>query len=151
MSCLTNQYGKRKIDNHDMLLYVIDALKYLTHQGQAIRGAHHENSEAHCEPNSNIWQVMKLQGQRDSRVNDLRQRRINYCSAPVQNELISIMSRLVLQDLALEIRSSKFYAIMVDETSDITSTEQAAICFRFHLNYLCAPILCQSNILMLII
>lgn len=128
---LDKNIKQSKADNFDMLSYVIDSLLFLCRQGQAIRGSYVDSDEACCEPNSNMWQSLKLQAKRSERVHDLMSRRLNYCSSHVQNELIGLMGNSVLRQLAEEIRTTKFYTVMVDETPDTSSNEQAVICFRY--------------------
>lgn len=126
---LDNTVAQSKLDNHDMLVYVIDSIKYLTRQGQALRGSH-QSGENFSEPNSNLWQSLCLQSKRADRVDSLMNKRINFCSPEVQNELLSIMGQSIQRKLAKDIRDAPFFTIMVDEASDVTSKEQAAICFR---------------------
>ena len=41
------------------------------------------------------------------------------------------MSNLVLREMLTEIKSSDFYSIMADETSDSANAEQLVICLRW--------------------
>lgn len=127
---LDKQKKKTKKDNHYMLSAVVDALKLLSRQGLATRGAYKESEEQTSEPNSNTWQVLQLIAKRDSHLEELLKKRTNYTSPDVQNELLSIMSTMVLHTLVKEIQNAGWYTIMIDETPDVSGAEQAVICFR---------------------
>ena len=53
-----------------------------------------------------------------------------YQSPEVINELIEIMAHKVLRSLLCDISSRKWYAIMADETRDISNREQLVLCIR---------------------
>ena len=53
-----------------------------------------------------------------------------YQSPEVINELIEIMAHKVLRSLLSDISSRKWYAIMADETRDISNREQLVLCNR---------------------
>ena len=53
-----------------------------------------------------------------------------YQSPEVINELIEIMAHKVLRSLLSDISSRKWYAIMADETRDISNREQLVLCIR---------------------
>ena len=49
----------------------------------------------------------------------------------MQNEMLKLMARYVLEDIAASLYSSPFYSIMADETTDSSNREQVVICFRW--------------------
>ncbi|CAF1174859.1 unnamed protein product [Rotaria sordida] len=60
------------------------------------------------------------------------QKNATYLSWQTQNELINICARLIKNKLLNElITTQKFYAIIADETSDLSGTEQLSISIRF--------------------
>lgn len=54
----------------------------------------------------------------------------DYTSYDMQKEMLNVMALKKFREIAGEIRSAEFDAIMADETSDISNTEQLVICLR---------------------
>ena len=55
---------------------------------------------------------------------------IKYTSPNIQNDLIAILTLLVLKSITALLQESPFLAVMIDETTDITNQEQVAIVIR---------------------
>ena len=55
----------------------------------------------------------------------------NYMHHDMQNEMLKVMALKVLREIAAEIQSAECYAIMVDETSDVSNKEQLVFCVRW--------------------
>ena len=55
---------------------------------------------------------------------------IQWTSPVIQNEIFQIIADLILERIQNEIGDNKF-AIIMDETSDISKTEQVSVCLRF--------------------
>jgi len=55
----------------------------------------------------------------------------HYLSNTIQNELLSSMSKLISDSIISSINSSKYFAIIVDSTPDISHQEQLTIVVRF--------------------
>ena len=53
-----------------------------------------------------------------------------YQSPEVSNELVELMSKQLLRLLLADIKSRPFYAIIADETRDISGKEQLALSIR---------------------
>ncbi len=49
----------------------------------------------------------------------------------MQNEMIKVMGLSIVRKIASNIRSSPFYTIMVDETTDMANIEQVVVCLRW--------------------
>jgi len=61
-----------------------------------------------------------------------KEERQHYLSNTIQNELLSSMSKLISDSISSSINSSKYFAIIVDSTSDIshqTINNSGAFCF----------------------
>ena len=56
---------------------------------------------------------------------------MQWTSPTIQNEILDIMSEVVLDSIGNDVKKSSGYSIIVDETSDISRVEQVAICLRF--------------------
>ena len=107
-----------------MLLKILSNIRFLARQSIAIRGDGDEE-------NPNFIQLFKLRGEDDPKFAKwLEKKTDKYVSADIQNELLKVMGLQVLRDIATSLHSAEFYSIMVDETTDVSSKEQAVLCFR---------------------
>lgn len=122
--------AKSKVDNHDMLSYVIEAVRLLSRQGLALRGSHKLTAEHTSEPDANMWQTLKSFSRISEHVRELLKRSTTYSSPDVQNELLALMANTITREIAETIRNCQWYTVMVDETPDVSRKEQAVICFR---------------------
>ena len=61
----------------------------------------------------------------------MERKHYKYMHGDIQNELLEIMALEVLRDLLDEIRQSKFFSYMCDETSDLSNLEQLVVCIRW--------------------
>ena len=52
----------------------------------------------------------------------------------IQNELLAIVSDLVLERITTEVRKSDYFGVIMDETSDICRTEEVSLCLRYVIN-----------------
>ena len=57
-----------------------------------------------------------------------------WTSPSIQNELLAIVSDLVLERITTEVRKSGYFEIIMDETSDISRTEEVSLCLRYVIN-----------------
>ena len=91
-------------------------------QGLAVRG--------HKEEEGNLYQLLKCRsedvGTLSKWLNDGR-----YLSHEVVNELIEIMAHKVLRQILSEIREAEWFAIIGDETCDVSGAEQFALSIRW--------------------
>lgn len=121
-----------KKNNSHLLLVIIETIRYLARQNLPLRGLTVAQTAANpvSEPDSNLWQALLLQAGRDPSLGQLLKMKQTFTSPQVQNELLSLMSNSVLRTIVREIETAKWFSIMVDETTDISNQEQAAICIR---------------------
>ena len=61
-------------------------------------------------------------------------RNAKYVHHDIQNELIHIMASMVREKISEEVRQAQHFALMVDETKDVSKKEQISIVLRY-LNY----------------
>ncbi|XP_065672030.1 zinc finger MYM-type protein 1-like [Hydra vulgaris] len=59
---------------------------------------------------------------------------VNYLSKTICEELIDIMSQMVLTHIITEIKKAKYWGIIVDSTPDISHVDQLSVIFRYYLN-----------------
>ncbi|XP_038055857.1 uncharacterized protein LOC119727856 [Patiria miniata] len=55
----------------------------------------------------------------------------NYCSHRIIDELLAIINDSVLQPLLIDLQKSRAWSILIDESTDISVTQELAICVMF--------------------
>lgn len=105
-----------------MFLKLLTSLDFLLRQGLPIRG--------HNEQEGNLLQLLEC---RALDVKGLREwiGTNRYLSHDIINEIIEIMANQVLRDILSNIKDSEFYAVIADETQDVSTCEQFAISIRW--------------------
>ena len=99
-----------------MLIKTVTTLRLLVKR--AIRGKTAQDS--------NLVEFLKLRADDDKAITEmLKQKYFTYLSPNVQNEIIATMGEAIIQKIAYDIRSSTFFALFSDETTDITTTDYA--------------------------
>ena len=107
------------------LIKVLSSIRFLPCQGLPLRSDDTED-------NSNLKQLLKLQGEKHPKLAEyLKQKYNKYTSAEIQNEVLQVMALQLLQEIAKNLHDSSFYTIMVDETTDISNSEQVVLCLRW--------------------
>ena len=113
------QRQERKV-NRDHLVIVLSTIRYLARQGLPLRGSDDGKD-------SNFYQLLLLRSE-NSLVLD--RARFKYTLPDIQNEILSIMALKVLREIVCQLQSS-VYTVMIDETTDISNTEQVVLVFRW--------------------
>ena len=122
---LSSQHAKEKANNRQMMLKLLSNIRFMARQGIPLRGDGEEDD-------SNYTQLLRLRGLDDIRVLDWVKRKSDkYTSPDVQNEMLEIMSKMVLRKIITNIQNALFYAIMVDETTDCSNQEQVVLVLRW--------------------
>jgi hypothetical protein len=104
------------------LLKEFTSLRYLLRQGLAVRG--------HANDSGNYFQLLQLRAQDDTDLQQWMNRREKWMSHDVQNEQIELMAHAVLRKIIERIKAAEYFALIVDETTDTSVTEQVSICIR---------------------
>lgn len=55
----------------------------------------------------------------------------SYLSPQIQKEMINCLGESIRNALVTDIRKSNFISVMADESSDVSMTEQLAVCIRY--------------------
>jgi len=103
---------------------IVTTIMFLGEQGLAIRGK--------TEDSSNFRKLLSL---RASDVDELKawlaRSRYRWISHDVQNEILQLLANDVLRRVLADVREARYYAVMIDETSDCSRHEQLVLCPRF--------------------
>ncbi|CAF1244084.1 unnamed protein product [Didymodactylos carnosus] len=98
-----------------MLLMEITSIIYLLRQGLALRG--------HVDEESNLIQLLKLRSIDDSDLQDWINDK-KYLSHDIVNEITKEISLTIVRDIVKQISKRKWFALICDEISDESTTEQ---------------------------
>lgn len=116
---LSQSHANEKEDSRECLLKTLPGVKYLARQGLALMGDGNE-----C--NSNYVQLLTVRGEKDSKIIDGLQRKIEkYTCADSQNEMLKIMVLAILRKVAKEIQNSVYYLI-----TDGSNREQVVLVLK---------------------
>ena len=130
-----SQVKLSKEDGHDVITFVIDAIRHLARQGLELGDATAEVSNPDVfEPDSNLWQLLCTWSRLSPRLGELLKHARMYVSPEIQNELLSIMGSSVQREVVGMINSFPWYSLMLDEVVDTSGQEQLVISFRY-VNY----------------
>jgi len=121
---LSSTHKREKENARDMLMITLSSIRYLARQGLALRGDD--------EVDSNFMQLLILRCENNSCLKQwLDKSQKKYTSHENQKEMLQIMSSAVVRKLLVKINRSPFLTLMVDETSDKSSTEQLTFVIRW--------------------
>ena len=126
---LSTAHAKEIADNRRALCTILSTLCFLARQGLPLRGNY--VSDDGSESSSNFMQLLQLRTE-DVRVlaTWLQKSQDRFTSPMIQNELLEIMPMTVLRKIAGKIAGKQF-SIMVDETTDVSNTEELVFCLRY--------------------
>ena len=109
----------------DALLKILSNIRFLARQGLPFRGAGDDT-------NSNFYQLNRLRVEDDTAFDKcLKKKQLKYDTPEIQNEMINIMAQEIVRGLSNQIKTSKFFAILADETTDASNREQLVIRLRW--------------------
>ena len=138
-SQIEKQIQSRMQTWRDILKRIIDVILFLSERSLAFRGT----SQRVCDPNNgNFLGILNLLGHYDPLLRthlekvDASQKAekrmsAHYLSSDSQNELISACANQVLLAILNELRSAKYFSIIVDATPDSSHTEQTSFIIRY--------------------
>uniref|UniRef100_A0A9J8CL73 Zinc finger MYM-type protein 1-like n=1 Tax=Cyprinus carpio carpio TaxID=630221 RepID=A0A9J8CL73_CYPCA len=107
------------------LLKIVSSLQFLARQGTAIR--RHENSEG------NFRQLLRLRSEDVEGLESWIERRSNFLSPQIQNDILQILSLNIVREIASAVRNllTLQYSIIMDGTQDVAGVEQESICIWY--------------------
>ncbi|KAJ8888629.1 hypothetical protein PR048_008121 [Dryococelus australis] len=120
---LNNQLNKDMESACSALMAIFTTLRFLCSQGL--------NNRGHEDISSNFIQLLEL---RKEDVPGLKEwmefSSYKWLSHDIQNEIVDILRKLVLRSVVCEMKKREHFAIMVDETCDISVHEQVTFCVQ---------------------
>ena len=132
-SKIVKSFGNDKTiaENREYIRGVIETLIITCRQNIAQRG-HRENPST--KNRGNFLELLSYLGKFNpiiKKKSDTLPSCAKYTHHDIQNEIIEIMARVVKNQICDEVRAAENFAIMVDETKDISKTEQISIVLRY--------------------
>ncbi|XP_044856759.1 zinc finger MYM-type protein 1-like, partial [Mauremys mutica] len=117
-------YRKESQSARIALHNIFTSVQYLAQQGIALRG--------HNDSDSNLMQLLLLRSTDSEELRQwLNRTKYKWISHEVINEIIEMMAMTALRKIVQKIKASKFYAIVMDETTDLSRKEQVSFSLRF--------------------
>ncbi|KAJ8895838.1 hypothetical protein PR048_001177 [Dryococelus australis] len=85
------------------------------------------------EKEGNLHELLELRGNEIADIKDWLFKRHNWLFNDIQNEILQLLSLTVVRNLNQDIKKNKYFALIVEETADNSTTEQVSISLR-HVN-----------------
>lgn len=122
---MNSQHAKEVEANRKYLIHTIQVIHFLGKQGLAFRG--NNENEKTSKNMGNFLELMKFHQTMLPELQQYSESKITkYTSPTIQNEIINLISKqIIISNLP-----SKFYAIICDETMDLSRKEMLALCLR---------------------
>jgi hypothetical protein len=122
---VNSHHAKDVAENRNYLKHIIEIIHFLARQGSAYRG-HNENKTS----SNNLGNFLELLEFHCIFIPNLKENNASkvekYTSPAIQNEIIHLISKQIVK-LNLP---RKYYAIICDETIDLSGKEMLALCLR---------------------
>ncbi len=112
-------------------------------QGLSLRGHRDddvdwtEQEEQTAENQGNFVELVRFRAETDDalrRHQERGPRNARYTSKTIQNELITVIDKHIESEIVTDIQKAKFFSIIADELTDVSSKEQCSLCIRYVLN-----------------
>ncbi|CAF1440606.1 unnamed protein product [Adineta ricciae] len=117
---------KNRINNTNVLINYQDN-NFLGKQCLSLRG-HREHEEA--ENRGNFLELLQLR----SSDNDIIKRKLSslkFTDHKIQNELLISIQENITEQIVSDIKKSKYFSVMIDETTDISNHQQVSLVIRY--------------------
>lgn len=119
---LSSTYAAQQSVGRQCLLAIAQNIRFLSRLGIPLRGDGNESD-------SNFMQLLHLRAEDNQQLVPWLQRKSDkYTSPEIQNEIMGIMAKFILRDVAASIKQANYFTLMADEVTDVA--KQVAICIR---------------------
>ena len=121
---------KEKDDNRKQVKVLLDAIILLARTGQGLRGSSESDDSNNRGNLIELIDYTKKYLEPDVALK-FERRYGHYSSPEIQNECIHLLGKEVRDDVARAVGENDFFAILVDETKDLSRKEQLCIILRY--------------------
>ncbi|XP_022164655.1 52 kDa repressor of the inhibitor of the protein kinase-like [Myzus persicae] len=125
------------IENRKKLIPIINTIFLCGRQNFPLRG-HRDDGDLIQNSVNNEGNFRELLKFRIDSGDDVLKKHLQNCpknasfiSKTTQNDLIDCCASVILHKIVNAVKESKYFSILVDETSDISSSEQLVLCIRY--------------------
>jgi hypothetical protein len=126
---MSDAHKKLVAENMHYVKTLTQVLRYTCTQKIAQRG-HREHLDSSNK--GNFLELMHLLAEKDPVVKEkLSKQQAKYTSPKIQNELVNIMAAEIRREIVQQLRQHGRFAIMVDESRDLSRKEQLSLCVRY--------------------
>jgi hypothetical protein len=137
-NALSNERQKQVAVNRQRLEHIIKVIEFCARQELPFRG-HRDHGEFSLKPpvvNDGTFRSalrLRLNAADEETKSQFESgsRNATYLSWKVQNEVIEALGQQIQQQIVNEVKKANFYAVLVDETTDISRAEQLTISVRY--------------------
>jgi len=119
----------------NVLHKVVETLKFLTSRGLALRGA---NEHFGSEQNGNYLGCLELIAKFDPFISEHIKKygnkghgNVSYLSSNICDEFIILMCKTVVDKIIEQVKTRKYFSLIIDSTPDISKTDQLTIVLRY--------------------
>ncbi|MES9906785.1 MAG: DUF4371 domain-containing protein [Sedimenticola sp.] len=126
ISLISSSHAKNVADNRHILHRILEVILLCGKQNIAIRGR--------TEEKSNFRAILQAFAETDDILSKhlaSGDARAKYTSPEVQNELIELCANYIRKDIVNDCLKSKYFGLIADEATDVSTKEQLSICVRF--------------------
>ncbi|XP_011409153.1 PREDICTED: uncharacterized protein LOC105316054 [Amphimedon queenslandica] len=117
--------------NRQALYRIIDVITLLVRTGHLLRG-HREGADSN---NRGLFlEIVNLLSQYDGVLKhhfDTCPRNATYVSKDIQNDIISTLYHIMIEEVKKELHAASYFSVMMDEASDFGHKEQVAVVVRY--------------------
>ena len=107
--------------HRSMLMKILSCIRYLGRQSLVLRG--HDKVLSF---EGNLHQLLLLEAAGDDKMRAWLDKK-QYLTPVITNEMINIMGITILESILTDIKTSKWYTVIVDEATNISHTEQMSL------------------------
>lgn len=128
----------QKQKNQEMIVPIIEAIILCGRQNISLRGKHDSgplfSTEAHVN-DGNLRSLLRWRAHSDDKFKELTKnapKNASYLSPTIQNEVILIIEKIIINRRMSKLKNSTFFSIFADESADRANIEQLALGVRYY-------------------
>lgn len=128
---------KQVLENRQNIKPIIEAIMLCGRQNMPLRG-HRDWGRIHVDDTlennqSNFLEIIRYRAQGDDVLWTVldSEKTIKYLSNTSQNAIIDSCNSVLLGEIVASVNKAKSFAVLADETSDISGVEQVSLCVRY--------------------
>jgi hypothetical protein len=123
-SQLSHSHQRERALAISAFMCIVSSLQYLCVQGLAVRG--------HTEETANFGNLLQLRANDNAALKSwLDKSGYRWLSPAIQNEIIQNLALSVLRFFKQDMMGAKYFAIIMDKTTNASCTEQVSICNHY--------------------